>query len=103
MIHICFTKEDNHYTALKMQGHANSANSGEDLVCAAVSAIAYGLANALNGMFDESNSSFENNVANLLIQNPNETTDSIMKVAWYQLETIRLSNKEFIEIEIAEV
>lgn len=103
MIDICFTKKDGHYVELVMSGHADSDERGKDLVCAAVSAIAYGLANALNYMVEENDAIFEENELKICIHNPSDESDTILQTAWYQLETVRLSNEEFIKINIAEV
>jgi len=47
MIHIVVTKQEDNYVTLSSQGHALSADSGQDLVCAGVSSIIFGLLNAL--------------------------------------------------------
>ena len=47
MIKIVLTYKDNKIDALEIKGHANSAEYGKDLVCAAVSAISVGGLNAL--------------------------------------------------------
>lgn len=48
MIKISLITSEKGFEELLVKGHANSAPYGEDLVCAAVSAIVLGGANALN-------------------------------------------------------
>ncbi len=51
MIKVSFKLEDGNLD-LSIKGHAMSAKKGQDLICAAISAIAVGGLNALNGDYD---------------------------------------------------
>ncbi len=53
MIKVGIRLKDGNITGLKMSGHANSAPYGQDLVCAAASAIAIGGLNALDEMYPQ--------------------------------------------------
>ena len=48
MIKVHLIKKDDQYISLEVVGHANYAEHGQDLVCAAVSAIVTGGFNAFN-------------------------------------------------------
>lgn len=47
MIDVYLCKSGNHYTELYMTGHAKYAPRGQDIVCAAVSALSIALENSL--------------------------------------------------------
>ena len=47
MIKIKINKQNKQIVEVKVTGHANSAEYGKDLVCAGVSSICVGIANAL--------------------------------------------------------
>lgn len=48
MIHVTITRnQDNNIMAFELSGHAESGPHGHDLVCAAVSAVAFGMTNAV--------------------------------------------------------
>ncbi len=42
MIKVLITKEENKFRSLEVKGHSNSAEYGNDLICAAVSAVVTG-------------------------------------------------------------
>lgn len=42
-----YRNKSGHITAFELTGHANSGPHGHDLVCAAVSAVAFGMTNAV--------------------------------------------------------
>lgn len=52
MIEVTILK-DNHYRGLNISGHANMADSGEDIVCAGVSTLSYTLLNYLLNIDNE--------------------------------------------------
>lgn len=47
MVQVVFTKTHQHFSGLKVSGHAYSDEPGKDLVCAAVSTLAQTLVNAV--------------------------------------------------------
>ena len=48
-----FTNKESGSITLKLTGHAGQAKKGEDIVCAAVSILAYTVAQALQFMYEE--------------------------------------------------
>jgi len=46
-------KKEKYFTSIKIQGHANSAPKGKDLICAAVSAIVNGTINFLQNNYSQ--------------------------------------------------
>ncbi|WP_284139718.1 MULTISPECIES: ribosomal-processing cysteine protease Prp [unclassified Virgibacillus] len=47
MIHVSIFRKDNQIRGFELSGHADSGPYGYDLVCAAVSAVSFGAANAV--------------------------------------------------------
>lgn len=52
MIDVYIRKSGAHYTSFHVSGHANYAERGKDIVCAAVSALTIALENALQELSD---------------------------------------------------
>ncbi|MBC1558130.1 ribosomal-processing cysteine protease Prp [Listeria booriae] len=48
MIHADFIRRDEQIVAFEMDGHANFAEQGADLVCAGATSIAFGMVNAIS-------------------------------------------------------
>lgn len=48
MIHVDFIRHEERVVAFEMDGHANFAEQGADLVCAGATSIAFGMVNAIS-------------------------------------------------------
>ncbi|MBA3925153.1 ribosomal-processing cysteine protease Prp [Listeria rustica] len=48
MIHVDFIRHEERIVAFEMDGHANFAEEGADLVCAGATSIAFGMVNAIS-------------------------------------------------------
>ena len=48
MVKVIYSIDDDMITYLNVSGHANSADKGKDLICAAISSIMFGLMNAID-------------------------------------------------------
>lgn len=85
-------------TSIEIKGHANSAEYGKDLVCAAVSAIITGGANALEeDIYDISLKEGKAYIKTDKIPGINDQV--VLKTIEIQLKTIEEIEKEFIKIE----
>ncbi len=84
--------------SIEVKGHAQSASYGNDLVCAIVSGIITGLANALYEMVHEEDIVLEEGYAKIKILNPTEKSNTICETAIYMLKTAQEVNKEYIKI-----
>lgn len=98
MLKVKFCKTDKH-NELDISGHAEFADFGEDIICAAVSAIVFGGINAL----EASNSgndwfTIEDNRIRIMIAKNNHDSQVIMETIYIQLETIAESFPENISI-----
>lgn len=98
MITITVKHVDEHITSLEVKGHANSNEYGRDLVCAIVSGITTGLANALYEIMNIDNSIVEEGHVHFEIYEPNETTDTIMNTGLIMLKTAQEVNEKYIRI-----
>lgn len=87
------------FKAITIHGHADSAPHGQDLVCAAVSAIAVGTLNALG---HSPNLVLMNKVGHIEIQIVNPITEretTILETMLVQLKTIQASHPKYIHIK----
>lgn len=98
MITITVKHENEHITSLEVKGHANSNEYGRDLVCAIVSGITTGLANALYEIMNIDNSIVEEGHVLFEIHEPDETTDTIMNTGLIMLKTAQEVNEKYIRI-----
>ncbi|OCN03667.1 hypothetical protein A4S06_04715 [Erysipelotrichaceae bacterium MTC7] len=91
-------------TKVVIQGHADSAKHGQDLVCAGVSSIAVGVLNALHAM-DENACSLEMNDAfiKIVVINNTETVQTVLKTLYIQLKTMVENYSAYIQITKEEV
>jgi uncharacterized protein YsxB (DUF464 family) len=93
------TSKDLSFVSLIAKGHADSAPEGEDLVCAAVSAVVLGGFNAL-----EENKNYEalahKGYASLVAYKaPNEHDEVVLKTILIQLQSIAKSYPRNVALE----
>lgn len=104
MISIEFTKANGKFISLEVSGHANSADKGEDLVCAGVSSIVFG---ALNGFDQLANGNFDiivkDNLVKVKALSDACITDKLLSFTYLQLLTMEESYLSNIKIRITEV
>ena len=98
MIKITATRSNGKIVSLTVKGHANSAPKGEDLVCAAVSAILVGGCNALSNpncytiKLDSGDASITEK------EHANTHDYEVLEVMLVQLKTIEETNNKFLQI-----
>ncbi len=101
MIVVTIIKKKQVYQMMKVTGHANSAPYGEDLVCAAVSAVMTGGINAL----DLTGAMVKNieGLSEIQVKDPQLTKNQqVYQVLHIQLETIAEAHPKFLKINIKE-
>lgn len=103
MIHIVAERHGGYYTALTIQGHAESAEYGQDLVCAGVSSIAFGLCNALSDIAGLETIQAENNMISIRSSEPSDLVQVILETGIIQFRTVEMSYSDYIDIKITEV
>ncbi|MGN1344801.1 MAG: ribosomal-processing cysteine protease Prp [Traorella sp.] len=101
MVKVRIVSKGQYLQKIEISGHANSDIYGHDLVCAAVSSIAFGTLNALDIMTSKSvhlmvNQKITIEVTNLL----DETCQIILNTMKIQLDTIKEQYSKYIEIKL---
>ena len=98
MIQITVKRKDSRITDLKITGHANAGEYGHDLVCAVVSGIATGLANAVDELLNEEAIVLKEGYAEIHISHPSDQSDLVMKTGLIELQTAEAVNKDYMKI-----
>ncbi len=96
MIKVHLIKKDDQYISLEVVGHANYAEHGQDLVCAAVSAIVTGGFNAFN---DSDIKSIELKDGYAFVEVNLNKGQEVLKVLEIQLKTLEESYPKYIKIK----
>ncbi|WP_017472713.1 ribosomal-processing cysteine protease Prp [Amphibacillus jilinensis] len=87
-----YRKQFKHITAFELSGHAESGPHGHDLVCAAVSAVAFGMTNAIINLAEiEPIIDQSDNGGYLKVELPESLTKSQLEKASLLLEGMLIS------------
>ena len=104
MISVKFTKSNGAFASLQVSGHAESANKGEDLICAGVSAIVFG---ALNGFDQLANTMFDlevkDNYVSAKALSDECIVNKLLNFVYIQLKTVEDQYSKNIKITVMEV
>ena len=103
MIKVRITKAQSDIVEISVKGHADSDEYGKDLVCASVSAITFGLCNAMDTLTDVNEISIKDNHIKIHVEKPDFETNTILNTGLIQLRTVQEKYPEYIEIKITEV
>ena len=98
MIKVLFTKKSNHINYFEISGHAiTNTNQKDDLVCAGVSAIVFGILNSLD-KYKNSQTEIKLGKNQIIIYNNivDAKIDLILDILYIQLLTIYKTNKNYI-------
>ena len=85
-------------TQIEVKGHANSADYGKDLVCAAVTTVMTGGMNALQDK-DYDFKLEEGHIYVKALDIPSDYDSVVLKTMEVQLMTIEESNHKYVQIE----
>lgn len=99
MIYIKIQEANDLLVGMSFEGHAFSAEYGKDVVCAAISSIAFGTINALAEIIGQVNFQKKDNKIDIIISEPSEKADLILRTAYIQCETVRQKNQKFVKIK----
>jgi len=93
-----YTGED--VVAYEVSGHAMSAEPGKDLVCAGVSAVVFGITNALIGLgLEESNVKMKDDgYLRVDTRDADEDMNALIYGLIVSLETIERENDEYLAV-----
>ena len=104
MIQITVFKDKDCYTGFCMKGHAGYAQSGQDIVCAAVTSACMLAANIItDGFHIKAEAGAEDNVMLCIADKPDERVHAVMDMLAQQLEMIRGEYPHTIKISFSEV
>ena len=99
MITANFNYRSRYVTSFEMNGHAYAGEPGEDLVCAAVSAVVFGLTNAIIAL-DESELSVSMDDGYLSVENIPDTAaaQTLLQGMLVSLQTIEEDNFKYLTV-----
>lgn len=107
MIHVIVKKKASQIVDLTIDGHAQSAQHGQDLVCAGVSASSVGVLNSLvqYGFLENKLGTIEMETGyiHITVNNYTKEVQVILETLETILKTIEETNEEFIVITKVEV
>jgi len=107
MIHVIVKEKANQIVDLTIDGHANSAEHGQDLVCAGVSASGVGILNSLvqYGFLEDKLGTIkmETGYIHIAVKKYRKDVQVILETLVTILKTIEETNEEFIVITKVEV
>lgn len=100
MIRIECQRENGNINCLSLEGHANSAQYGKDIVCSAVSAVVFGGLNALENpkAFDIKTDEKSGSVKIVAKGNVSSHDYQVLDVIFIQLKSIEETNSKYIQI-----
>ena len=85
---------------IHIKGHANTAPYGQDLVCAAVSAITFGAMNAIENIDEDFEYEIEEGDVKLMTKGAiSEHDETVLETLILELKTIQASYPEAISIK----
>lgn len=106
MINVTVFRNNNHISAFELSGHAESGPYGYDLVCAGVSAVAFGAVNSIHALFEldlKVEQADEGGYLFVSIPNIDSTVDEKVQILLegmlISLKTIELEYSQFIKIK----
>ncbi len=102
MITVQRTMKQGSTEELSIFGHSGSEEAGRDLICAAVSAIGFGLCNALHQMHAEADIQIKDNLIKIRIIKSTEQTETILNTGMIQLQTVEERYPEFVLVKSEE-
>lgn len=102
MIQAVLTVENGMIKTAEISGHSGSADKGEDLICAAVSAIVFGTCNALDELGSEADIEVSSNLVKITGRD-DPLTQTILNTMDVQLRTVQEGRETFVNIRKTEV
>lgn len=104
MVNVRIVKKDGLIKSLHISGHANAGKYGNDLVCAGISSISIGLANAVDIIAQEKCVvDVDENLVSIEVLSSDETVQIILQTGIVQLQTVEEQFPKNIKINITEV
>lgn len=100
MTQVLVKRKDDVLISIEVEGHADFANYGNDVVCAAISAVMFGSLNALTSFkLDDARIIMNNAFIKINLINDRDI-QTVARTMLIQLQTIQESYPDYIKIEI---
>lgn len=99
---VTFYQEKAHYISLLANGHADFASKGNDTICAGISAILFGFANALDALTVNKQIVIKGNSFKITCSTYNDISDAYFQCVYIQLKTIEEAYPQNLKIELLE-
>jgi len=101
MVKVTYLYQNTNIAAVKITGHANFAEVGNDIVCAGISAIVIGTLNALHELENKQVQVIDNTIGliNLKVTTVTNNSQIILKTMLWQLKTIKNQYPKYINIK----
>ena len=103
MVKVDVVKQAGTITSISVSGHADSGPHGQDLVCAGVSSVLFGLMNAFDLKDQSVNCHVSDNRIDIQCDFPTAVNQLLLEVGLIQLQTIQDSYPKNIQIKTQEV
>ena len=99
MIKIEVLRDGDRIVSISSKGHAGYAERGEDLVCAGVSTVLFGLMNALDELSKQITLEKKKNSLYIRSDIDDQAINAYLRCGYIQLKTIEEVYPEYIQIE----
>lgn len=100
MVNVQVKRKDQQIHEILISGHAEFKVAGEDIVCAGISSIVFGMINAIDQMFEDAcDINLGENKIIIKVNKTSENLFSILAAMIIQLECVEESYKDKIKIK----
>lgn len=103
MIYVTLKRKNNNVVGFSIKGHADFAEEGSDIVCAAVSILAYSTVNTLDLYIDNLKFFDDEDLMTLVIENSTDQTDIIFKFFETGIQSLLENYKKYVNLDYEEV
>lgn len=99
MVNVIVKYSNNVVCGLEISGHALFDDSGQDIVCAGISSVAFGLLNAFSELHHETKCIVRDNLISIDTKQTDDVSTLIYKVGLIQLQTIKEEFPNYLSIK----
>ena len=106
MVSVIFYKKNNSYYRVECSGHAGDAPAGENIVCAAISALIINCFNSVERFTEDfvSSETSKDGITSLqLKENISEKGELLVRSLEFGLNEIARDNRQYLKISVKEV
>lgn len=103
MIFVTLKRKNNNIVGFSISGHADFAENGSDIVCSAVSILAYATVNTFDKYVDNVYFADDGEEMTLEIKNTSSETETIFNVFETGIQTLLENYNEYVNLDYEEV